>query len=172
METTYRTAPIIPQPPGRGSASPLPPWRLTQQILALSVARTWAAAKAEWELVDIFFTPAGEYGACLCGHSIREHCLCRNGLNGNEAVLGNCCVKRLLGIPSDRVFAGLRRVEADLARSMGKAAVEYAYSRGWIDAYEVGFYRDTLKQQRLTPRQMAFRQQVNLKVLSRVGRTT
>jgi hypothetical protein len=146
------------------------PWRLVEEIIALSVANTWGEAKLEWRLGHVFFTDPDDPGTCLCGHSpIRECCVITNCLNGNSAVVGNCCVKRFLGLPSGPIFAGLRRVAQDAGKALGAAAIEHAYKFGWISRWEYDFYHDTLRRRRLTPKQRAKRTEINVKVLARAG---
>src|SRR5262245_49233660 len=101
---------IITHPPRPGAK---PPRRLVEEIIALSIADTWGEARGEWTLSDVYFTDTP--GRCLCGHPITEHCLLVNHLNGNEAVVGNHCVKRFLDIPSEPIFAGLRRIAHNTA---------------------------------------------------------
>ena len=61
-----------------------PRYRLVQEIVALSVADNWNAAKQEWELGEIFTVPDTKPGTCLCGHHpIIKHCVIRNRKNGN-----------------------------------------------------------------------------------------
>ena len=49
-------------------------YRLTQEIMDRSVAKTWAEAKPEWEIAEVY--RAGQADACLCGHfpiQVRPH---------------------------------------------------------------------------------------------------
>src|SRR5262249_40690092 len=125
----------------------------------------------EWSLSHVYFAGPDEPGSCLCSHyPIIEHCVLHNRENGNTAVVGNVCVTRFLGINSEAVFAGLRRVTRDVKAGMSGGAVEYAYSKGWINDWERRFYLDTLRKRQLSPKQRAKRAQVNGKVLSRVTR--
>src|SRR5262245_19948013 len=79
------------------------PYLLRERIVALSVARSWAEANGEWDLLHAYF--ADEPGTCLCGHSpITEHCVLVNRRNGNTAVVGNVCVTRFLGLDTAAVF--------------------------------------------------------------------
>jgi hypothetical protein len=143
-----------------------PPYRLVEEIVALSLAKSWGEAKREWVLSHVFF--AESPGVCLCGkHPIIEHCVVCNRENGNTAVVGNHCVRRFIGLRSERIFAGLRRIASDRGARLDDAAVEYAYAKGWISDWEYEFYRDTPRGRRLSPKQRAKRVEINGKVLDR-----
>jgi hypothetical protein len=145
-------------------------WRLTSEILARSVADTWNAARLEWELERIFFADPDEPWTCLCGHQpILKLCVIANRENGNEAVVGSCCVKRFLGLPSGPLFAALERVAADPDTALSAAAVKHAHGKGWISDREKTFYLDTLRPAvrcRLSERQRAWGRAINERVLA------
>jgi hypothetical protein len=157
-----------PEPSG-GCPTAKPHWRLTERIVDLSIAPDWYEAKQEWFLEDVYLTE--EPGTCLCGHRIIEHCIIRNRENGNSAVVGNCCVKRFMDLPSERLFTALRRIYKDLRRALNAETIEHAYRRGWIDDWQRGFYLNTLKKRQLSEKQLAKRREINAKVLARATRT-
>jgi hypothetical protein len=143
---------------------------LAREIIARSVADNWPLARREWDLADVYFC-RDPLGTCLCTHfPIVEHCLLVNRENGNRAVVGNVCVHRFFGLPSEAIFKGLRRIAGDQTRSMGEAAVEHAHQHGWMNDWERSFYLDTCCKRRLSPRQLAKREQINLQVLVRASR--
>lgn len=52
-------------------------YKLTQEIIALSVSSNWDVAKLEWKLYEIY--EADEPETCLCGHfPIIEICVLSN----------------------------------------------------------------------------------------------
>jgi hypothetical protein len=154
---------------GDGHHGTTAPYRLVEEIIARSVAGTWDHAKQEWALAEVCFTE--EPGSCLCGHSpIRELCFLRNRLNGNEAVVGNVCVRRFLGLPSEAIFASLRRVARDSKKVLSAATVQWAFSRGWLTDWERRFCLDTCLAQKLSPNQRVKRAEINQKVLGRATR--
>lgn len=74
-------------------------YKLTEEIIALSEASTWNRAKLEWSLYEVY--EAEEPETCLCGHfPIIELCTLLNRYNGKFATVGNCCVKKFIGLPS------------------------------------------------------------------------
>lgn len=116
--------------------------RLVASLLPDSVAPTWAAAQYEWELerIEILreMTESGEfvnhrYGACRCGHEpIVELCIIKNKLNGNEAVVGNVCVKKFLGIDNGELFQGVKRIQKNMNAAPNRSIIQYAWERKLI----------------------------------------
>jgi hypothetical protein len=138
-------------------------YKLSQEIIDLSEANIWDAAKLEWKLEEIY--EADEPGTCLCGHTpIIETCVLRNEKNHNTAVVGNCCVKKFIGLPSDKIFQAIKRVRKDNEKSLNAEAIEYAYSRGWINDWERNFYLDNMRKRNLTSKQLAKKIQINEKL--------
>jgi hypothetical protein len=146
-------------------------YRLVAEIVACSVAGTWDQAKREWELSHVYFAESPY--TCLCGHRpIIECCVLRNRENGNEAVVGNVCVKRFVGLPSEPIFAGLRKIAKNRSAALSEAAVEFAAARGWLNDWERQFCLDTRgkPRHRLTKGQFAKRVEINTAVLRRATR--
>jgi len=138
-------------------------YKLSREIIELSEANIWDAAKLEWKLEEIF--EADEPGTCLCGHTpIIETCILRNEKNRNTAIVGNCCVKKFIGLPSDKIFQAIKRVRKDNEKSLNAEAIEYAYSRGWINDWERNFYIDNMRKRNLTNKQLAKKIQINDKL--------
>jgi hypothetical protein len=144
-----------------------PPYRLVEEIIARSVTSTWREAKLEWELDYII--KADTPGSCLCGHpNITEQCVLVNRKNANKVIVGSVCVTRFIGLPSDNLFASLRRIAKNRMAVLGVEAIEYAYGRGWISTWEHGFYLDTCSKRKLSKRQKAKRVEINELVLQMV----
>ena len=114
-------------------------YRLAEEIIARSNADTWDAAKIEWSLSEVYEAKAPE--TCLCGHSpIIELCVLGNKLNGTSVTAGNSCVKKFVGLPSDKIFQAVKRVRKDKERSLNGEAIGYAFQRGCINEWEKKFY--------------------------------
>src|SRR6266478_1724325 len=127
-------------------------YKLTSEIMSRSVAETWDEAKLEWKLDAISI--AEEPSTCLCGHfPIIELCRIRNYKNGNKAIVGNCCVKKFIGLPSDKIFQALKRVQRDCSRALNAETIEYAHQKGWINDWERRFYFDTMRNRKLSGKQ-------------------
>lgn len=139
-------------------------FKLAQEIVYLSEADNWDEAKVEWDLDFVFVSEV--LGTCLCGHTpIREFCVLVNEKNGNEAIVGNICVKKFLGLPSDKLFSAFHRITGDLTRSLNVEPIEYAYSKNWINNWSYEFSLNTMRKRKLYPRQLAKRIEVNRAVL-------
>lgn len=138
-------------------------------IVAKSVSKHWGTAKLEWVLKTIWFAEPKEPESCLCGQfPILEVCVIQNRLNENRVQVGNCCVKRFLGLPSNIVFQGLKRIQQSPEKALNEAATEYAIERGWLTEWDIKFLNNTRRKHKLTPRQMEFRMSINQKVLTRL----
>lgn len=145
--------------------------RLIVEILSRSSAKDWASARLEWELSNVYVVTVENGYECLCGHTpICEICVLHNRVNSNEAEVGNVCVKRFLGLNSDLIFAGLRRVYGDIGAALNADAIYYAHQRGWLNDWELSFSLDTSRKRKLSGRQLQKRTQINQKVLARTHR--
>ncbi len=140
------------------------PYHLMRKIVALSTANDWHGAKDEWRLEVVWLEPRG---VCLCGHApITEQCLIRNCINGNAAVVGNICVKRFLGLPSDDIFKGFQRIRRNLTAALAVAAARYAYARGWLNDWEIGFCLNTVQRRTVSARERAKKVEINGRLLT------
>jgi hypothetical protein len=145
--------------------------RLADAIIARSVAVTWDDARLEWDLSSVFFADKDYPGTCLCGHQpIIEHCVLANRENGNEAVVGNVCVQKFIGLPTEALFRGLRRIMADRAAALSLEVIHYAIEKGWVNDWERRFYLNTRGRQHLSERQRAKREEINARILYHVHR--
>lgn len=137
---------------------------LSQEIIELSEAGIWDLARAEWELVGIYF--ADEHEMCLCSHyPIKEVCVLRNKTNSNTAEVGNVCVNKFLGIPSKIIFDGIKRVSRDIEKALNTSAAHFAFRKNWINEWEYNFCVSTANLRVLSIKRMAKRTQINRKVL-------
>jgi hypothetical protein len=147
----------------------MPQFQLTNEILGRSVARTWDEAKLEWSLLEVYEAEKPE--TCLCGHfPIVELCVLRNRLNRVQATVGNCCVKKFIGLPSDKIFQAVKRVRKDNGKSLNAEAVQHAFDRGWISEWEKSFYFDIMRKRNLSVKQTAKKSEINELVLTRMKR--
>lgn len=145
-------------------------YKLTQEIIQLSQSKVWDFAKLEWVLDEIY--EADEPETCLCGHfPIIEICNLRNKINGRLATVGNCCVKKFIGLPSDLIFQAVRRVRKDKQKSLNAEAIQHAFQKKWINEWEYKFSIDTMRKRNLTEKQMQTRMNINEKMLLNMKRT-
>jgi len=138
-------------------------YKLTQRVIALSESKSWDSAKLEWRLSEVY--EAEEPETCLCGHfPIIEICVLANKLNGKITHVGNCCVKKFIGLPSDKIFQAIKRIRKDNEKSLNAEAIQYAYDRGWINDWERDFYLDIMRKRKLTTKQLQKKIQINEKL--------
>lgn len=133
------------------------------------MAKTWDEARLEWSLLEVYETDNPE--TCLCGHHpIIELCILVNRRNRNHATVGNCCVKKFIGLPSDKIFQAVKRIRKDLSKSLNAEAIQHAFDRKWITTWEKEFYFDTMRKRVLTEKQHAKKLQINELVLRNMKR--
>lgn len=137
---------------------------LRKAITEMSINRTdWEITKGEWELDNIQIG----MDRCLCGHyPIKELCIMKNKHNQRWGVVGNCCVKKFLGIDTGNMFDVLKRVIADHTKSLTKEVIVHAHGRKWINDWERIFYTDIITRgKRLTPKQSDKKISINDKII-------
>lgn len=141
---------------------------LVRGIINLSNSKNWDEAKDEWELVDIYFSNEPE--RCLCSHyPIIEICVLRNSQNCNDTIVGNCCVKKFLGMSSDKLFNSIRNVKKDNKKSFNREMLEHALKKNWINDWEFTFYNDVKGKRNLTEKQKIKKIQINEKILNKIN---
>ncbi|MFJ7565541.1 hypothetical protein ACIQW9_01090 [Herminiimonas sp. NPDC097707] len=144
-------------------------FRLTNEIIARSSSSNWAAAKLEWTLHEIY--EADEPETCLCGHfPIKELCVLRNRINDARATVGNCCVKKFMGLPSNLIFQAVKRVRADSSKSLNAESLSHALEKNWVNQWEYDFYARIMAKRNLTPKQVEKKQQINEKFMRNIRR--
>jgi hypothetical protein len=146
-------------------------YKLSEEIIALSIAKSWDAAKLEWVLHEVYM--ADEPDQCLCGHfPIIEMCILKNKKNSKKAVVGNCCVKKFLGLRSDKIFQSLKKVKRDNAKSFNPETIDHAFNNRWITSWDRKFYFDIWRLRSLSQKQMEHKLRINRMVLHRFSART
>ena len=141
-------------------------------ILALSISKDWDEAKAEWELFFVYDDPSDR--ACECEHSpIHQICVIRNRKNSNKTEVGNVCVRRFLRLFSNRIFAVIKRVRANVQNSLNPAALELFRERGVLSyAEEQEYLEYWRKRTTITVAQKKQKLDINERVLDYIDRET
>lgn len=146
-------------------------YKLTSEIIARSMSSAWDTAKLEWALHEVYQAEAPE--TCLCGHfPIIELCVLANRVNRNLATVGNCCVKKFLGLPSDRIFQAMKRVKSDSSKSLNAESLAHAREKGWINGWEYDFYMNVMSKRKLSAAQKKHKEEINSKFLLRMRRSS
>ncbi len=142
----------------------MPEYKLTQMIIERSNSEVWDVAKLEWTLIDVY--RADEPEACLCGHfPIIEICVLGNIYNHKRAVVGNSCVKKFIGLSSDKIFKSVGRVQKDKTKALNAEALKHAREKGWINRWEFDFGINTMRKRNLSEKQMQTRIKINEKMM-------
>jgi hypothetical protein len=136
---------------------------LMREIIALSTTNDWQVAKTEWTLTGFeLLDPGVDSGTCLCGHNpIRELCYIRNQTTGNEVIVGNSCVKRFLGLPTQAVFTSIRRVILDDSRCLNAQALDILLAKGIVDAEDQSLLIKSSRKRNISASLYALRRRVN-----------
>mmetsp|Transcript_5795 Transcript_5795/g.10638 ORF Transcript_5795/g.10638 Transcript_5795/m.10638 type:complete len:279 (-) Transcript_5795:991-1827(-) len=143
---------------------------LKREIIARSIADDWEQARHEWTLEHVYRKDHDAPGTCLCTHyPIIEVCVMAHDNSGKEVNVGNCCVKKFFQLPSDTIFAAVRRVQQDRDKALNTATIDFAYEHEWISDWDYQFYMDTFRKRKLSQRQHEQRERINAKILDRTS---
>lgn len=146
---------------------------LIHAVVEASRADIWDLAKLEWDLIDIQlndYSDGVEY--CLCGHEIVELCFIKNRFTGRELMVGNVCVKKFLGIRSDKIFSAVKKIKKDITASVNPETLEYALQHNWISSDDFGFYVGIIRKRRLSTKQQKWKLDVNKRIIRAVERSS
>lgn len=146
--------------------------KFTTAILALSNAKEWLEAKPEWELYLVYND--GSDRSCECGHQpIHQICVIRNRYNKKVAEVGNVCVHNFMQLASRRIFSVLRRVKAEITKSLNPAALDLFHDRGIMSAGELEEYKSYWrKRTSMTDAERRQKLEINQRVLDFVETET
>ncbi len=83
-------------------------------------------------------------------------------------MVGNSCVKKFVGLPSDKIFQAFKRVREDEERAWNAETIAHAFARGWINEWERKFCSNTIRKRALSGKQLDKRIQINRKIIARI----
>jgi len=138
---------------------------LKNHILPLSNSKDFNTAKNEWELIDVEIQE--DLDNCPCGKTIKELCYIKNKLNDNKTYVGNVCVNQFIGIQTGNLFAGLKRIAANLTANANADLISYSYKLGYIHENEYNFLMDTKNKRKLSTKQQAWKEKINRRIVSK-----
>lgn len=140
-------------------------YKLTEEILKLSVSKYWDRAKFEWHFDSAY--ESEEKQTCLCGHyPIVNICVIKNKENNSITEVGNCCIIKFLGIDEgNKIFISIKRLRNDITKSMSIEVIEYLKSKNILNAIEFAFYHDVHRKRNLSDKQLEFKTKINKKLL-------
>jgi hypothetical protein len=123
-------------------------WKLIEEITKASVSKSWPEAKKEWEISNIYFNFSPSATTCICGHPhIKEVIIIRNKLNRSEMIVGNHCIKTVMGFNHDLFFHAIAR------NKLNEAVIEQGHNDYLISDWERQFLLDTWLKRKLTTKQ-------------------
>lgn len=138
---------------------------LFSKMLKLSTVHYWDDIVLEWNVDDIY--EDDEFCTCACGHyPIKEVCVLKNIKNGNVINVGNCCVKKFIGMDSSSLFNSIKRIKKDVNRSVSKEALTFYLNKFVINNIEYKFYNDIIRKRKLSDKQRAWKTKINNKIIS------
>jgi hypothetical protein len=143
---------------------PTAPRHLAERLISRSYAGSWDEARGEWELIAAWSAPGGR---CLCGSRITQRALLHNTRTGGGAVGGCCCCVRHFPNAAE-LFRALARVMSNPERPLSPAAVEWAYGRRYLNAWERDFSLDA-RGRHLSPRQRWKRLDIHAALIVRMA---
>lgn len=152
-------------------------WKLPEELIALSENKTWPNAIQEWHLDHIEMLENDEDSeTCLCHHHpIRELCYIKNDVNGNSALLGNCCVTKIENNPGQlanthKIIDAFLRIKTDIRNSANEELIQYAYKKNIINEANYNFYMDVWRKHALSKKQWAYKTGLNQKIIDALSR--
>lgn len=138
--------------------------KLHAEIIERSNATDWERAVREWTLDHIWFNDDPQ--TCLCGHQpIKEICQIVNGVNGNYAEVGNCCIKKFFeDLDSNGLFTTARNVISGRSSSYNEEMIRFAFAHGIITLADRNFYWDIWRKRKLSVKQSSWKDAINRKI--------
>ncbi|MGB3456231.1 MAG: hypothetical protein WBG08_01005 [Litorimonas sp.] len=136
---------------------------LKDHIIGLSESDQFFDAKNEWVVGG--FTLEDDWDECPCGKEIKELCHLINTRNGNRTYVGNVCVKKFIELDTGSLFAGLRRIIDDDNAAPNEDLIVHAQNAGYIYVNEYNFLMQTRRKRKLSPKQLAWRQKINRRII-------
>ena len=141
---------------------------LLNRILEKSHSKVWLEAVKEWEQVDVY--EADEPETCLCGHfPIIEVCVIQNKLTKEIENVGNCCVKRFLGLRPDMIVKSIKKIKEDISLSVNIKTLNYSFKLGYINKKDYDFYADTWRKRVLSGAQEKWRIDINKRIIKNIS---
>lgn len=137
---------------------------LIDEILNNSHSKIWDEAVKEWDHVDVY--EADEPEACLCGHyPITEVCVIKNRITQDIENVGNCCVKKFLGLRPDMILGSIKKIKEDISLSVNTQVLNFALSKRIISQRDYDFYSYIWRKRLLYPKQEKWKIDINNRIL-------
>ena len=139
---------------------------LFKEVSKVGLNDEWDEIKKEWNLESVRIE--NEPHTCLCGkYPILEICTLLNKNNKEEIEVGNSCVNKFLGIDSDSVIKGVKKIKEDILNSVPKKLIEKCYKNKTINDWEYNFYINILRKRNLSTNQENCKRKINKKIYNK-----
>jgi hypothetical protein len=120
-------------------------------------------AKNEWTFKNLFND--GEWSECVCTHPIKDNCVIYNFFNGEELIVGNCCIKQFLDLDFEPVFKNLRSLRKNPeSASCRPPLIHYCYDHDVINEWESRFLLSISGKRKFTEKQSGVRKRIHSKI--------
>lgn len=140
---------------------------LTNKILELSHSKIWSEAAKEWDCVDVYEVSTPE--SCLCGHfPIIEVCEIKNKITGATENVGNCCVKKFLGLRPDMIVKSIKKIKADITASVNPQTLDYALKQRCISRADYDFYMNIWRKRELSSAREKWKKDINNRIIHHI----
>lgn len=138
-------------------------FKLIAKVLAVSEIKIFEAAKTEYFVKEIYVEPNSE---CLCGHNPITNCIVlENIYNGKQIMVGNCCVKTILGTDYNSFFQAIND------NRINEAVIQQAYKQKIIrDEREFKFMMQCWRKHTLTQAQHKWFNDVTTRIFNKYRR--
>jgi hypothetical protein len=133
---------------------------LRTALYTKSEAQLWEHTKEEWYWKDVkYITETVSKYNCVCSKkNIHEVCFIKNKITEKEAIVGNCCVKKFLGIKNpDIFFKTIKNITTNLNGKMSKKFLEFKNVYEIYNQNELDFLNDIASKNKLTLRQQMYK---------------
>lgn len=143
-------------------------FKLFEAIVEKSLSSEWEYAKKEWHLAYVEIADDSDVAdnayQCACGKNhIKELCFIHNKTNGNELLVGNCCVKKFMDLENDAIFRAIR------SKKLNSEIIEYAFSHNIINEWEKNFLHDVWRKRTFSFKQIETKRKIEKKIFRHVG---
>jgi hypothetical protein len=139
---------------------------LQRHILSLSEAKNFFDARKEWNIKEVEILE--DFDKCPCGQPIKERCHIENDINKNKTYVGNICINQLLGISTNNLFEGLKRIIEDSQANPNEDLIVHARSRGYIHPREYQFLIEMKRKRKKSFKQIQWIQKINHRIRNKI----
>lgn len=139
---------------------------LKRHILPRSKASDFDMAKREWDLLDIEISEVAD--SCPCGQAIHDICHIRNRETGEVTYVGNVCINKFIGVDTQALFAGFKKIRKCESANMNAELIHYASSHGLLYPREEEFLYGTARKRNLSLAQLKWKRDINRRVIRKI----